>query len=138
MLYQKQFLERLAATTACESNSWTSSTSTFLAGFVLLIPTSSAASSTTELAELDPGDLARSQVGDPRRMELRLRRRQRARRRSGVVRRQAHDPCLHVVGIVEGTSTFPGIENCWRNLGEEPDLMMAFFRPLRRLALAGW
>ncbi|MEM7344861.1 MAG: uroporphyrinogen decarboxylase family protein [Chloroflexota bacterium] len=33
----------------------------------------------------------------------------------------------HVWGIVEGTSTFLGIENCWMNLGMHPDLMMAWF-----------
>ncbi|MFN8456410.1 MAG: uroporphyrinogen decarboxylase family protein [Anaerolineae bacterium] len=33
----------------------------------------------------------------------------------------------HVWGIVEGTSTFLGIENCWANLGLEPELMMAWF-----------
>jgi uroporphyrinogen decarboxylase len=33
----------------------------------------------------------------------------------------------HIWGIVEGTSTFLGIENCWANLGLEPDLMMAWF-----------
>ena len=33
----------------------------------------------------------------------------------------------HVWGIVEGTSTFLGIENCWMNLGANPDLMVAWF-----------
>ena len=33
----------------------------------------------------------------------------------------------HTWGIVEGTSTFLGIENCWLNLGMEPERMMAFF-----------
>ncbi|MCB0156210.1 MAG: hypothetical protein KDF65_15545 [Anaerolineae bacterium] len=33
----------------------------------------------------------------------------------------------HVWGIVEGTSTFLGIENCWANLGLEPELMMSWF-----------
>lgn len=33
----------------------------------------------------------------------------------------------HLWGIVEGTSTFLGIENCWRNLAENPELMIAFF-----------
>jgi uroporphyrinogen decarboxylase len=33
----------------------------------------------------------------------------------------------HLWGIVEGTSSFLGIENCWLNLGQEPDLMMAWF-----------
>jgi uroporphyrinogen decarboxylase len=33
----------------------------------------------------------------------------------------------HLWGIVEGTSSFLGIENCWRNLAESPDLMMAWF-----------
>jgi len=33
----------------------------------------------------------------------------------------------HLWGIVEGTSSFLGIENCWRNLAEEPKLMTAFF-----------
>lgn len=33
----------------------------------------------------------------------------------------------HLWGIVEGTSTFLGIEQCWLNLGESPDLMMAWF-----------
>jgi len=33
----------------------------------------------------------------------------------------------HIWGIVEGTSTFLGIENCWLNLGMEPQLMVAWF-----------
>lgn len=33
----------------------------------------------------------------------------------------------HLWGIVEGTSSFLGIENCWLNLGMEPDLMKAWF-----------
>jgi uroporphyrinogen decarboxylase len=33
----------------------------------------------------------------------------------------------HMWGIVEGTSTFLGIENCWLNLGAEPKLMIAWF-----------
>lgn len=33
----------------------------------------------------------------------------------------------HLWGIVEGTSSFLGIENCWLNLGQSPDLMMAWF-----------
>lgn len=33
----------------------------------------------------------------------------------------------HIWGIIEGTSTFLGIENCWLNLGAKPDLMMAWF-----------
>ena len=33
----------------------------------------------------------------------------------------------HLWGMVEGTSTFLGIEKCWVSLGEEPDLMMAWF-----------
>lgn len=33
----------------------------------------------------------------------------------------------HIWGIVEGTSTLLGIENCWMALGSEPDLMTAWF-----------
>lgn len=33
----------------------------------------------------------------------------------------------HTWGIIEGTSTILGIENCWLNLGMHPDLMMAWF-----------
>jgi uroporphyrinogen decarboxylase len=33
----------------------------------------------------------------------------------------------HLWGIVEGTSSFLGIENCWANLGLEPELMTAWF-----------
>ncbi len=33
----------------------------------------------------------------------------------------------HLWGIVEGTSTFMGIEKCWTGLGEYPDQMMAWF-----------
>ena len=33
----------------------------------------------------------------------------------------------HIWGIVEGTSTFLGIENCWLNLAAQPDLMAAWF-----------
>lgn len=33
----------------------------------------------------------------------------------------------HIWGIVEGTSTFLGIENCWANLSMNKDLMLAWF-----------
>ena len=33
----------------------------------------------------------------------------------------------HIWGMVEGTSSFLGIENCWLNLGMEPELMKAWF-----------
>jgi uroporphyrinogen decarboxylase len=33
----------------------------------------------------------------------------------------------HTWGMVEGTSSFLGIENCWLNLGAEPALMIAWF-----------
>ena len=33
----------------------------------------------------------------------------------------------HMWGMVEGTSSFLGIENCWMNLGAEPERMTAFF-----------
>jgi hypothetical protein len=33
----------------------------------------------------------------------------------------------HIWGIVEGTSTFLGIENCWANLSMNRELMMAWF-----------
>lgn len=33
----------------------------------------------------------------------------------------------HIWGIVEGTSSFLGIENCWTYLGMEPELMKAWF-----------
>lgn len=33
----------------------------------------------------------------------------------------------HIWGIVEGTSSFMGIENCWANLGLEPELMTNWF-----------
>ena len=33
----------------------------------------------------------------------------------------------HIWGIVEGTSTYLGIENCWANLGLEPELMTDWF-----------
>lgn len=33
----------------------------------------------------------------------------------------------HMWGMVEGTSSFLGIENCWMNLGAEPERMNAFF-----------
>ncbi|MEZ4833712.1 MAG: uroporphyrinogen decarboxylase family protein [Caldilineaceae bacterium] len=33
----------------------------------------------------------------------------------------------HLWGIVEGTSSFLGIEKCWLNLGMNPDLMIAWF-----------
>ncbi len=33
----------------------------------------------------------------------------------------------HIWGIVEGTSSFLGVENCWFNLGMQPELMTAWF-----------
>ena len=36
----------------------------------------------------------------------------------------------HIWGIVESTSSFLGIENCWMNLAQEPDLMTLWFDKL--------
>lgn len=46
-----------------------------------------------------------------------------------AVREQKGKRCVlaHTWGLVEGTSSFLGIENCWMNLGAEPDKMMAWF-----------
>jgi uroporphyrinogen decarboxylase len=46
-----------------------------------------------------------------------------------AVEQQGQQRCIvaHIWGIVEGTSSFLGIENCWFNLGMQPELMTAWF-----------
>lgn len=46
-----------------------------------------------------------------------------------AVAQQKGNRCViaHCWGMLEGTSSFLGIENCWMNLGGEPEKMTAFF-----------
>ncbi len=46
-----------------------------------------------------------------------------------AVEQQGHKRAIiaHMWGIVEGTSSFLGIEKCWANLKKNPDLMAAWF-----------
>lgn len=125
MLYQKQFLERLAADYGPREQFLDEFNIDVFAGFVPYPNQFGRKFDVTELAALELGD-----PRDPKwvthsdwNYDF-----------DGVNVREAvqwyGDKRMiraHMWGIVEGTSTFLGIENCWRNLGEEPDLMMAFF-----------
>ena len=125
MLYQKQFLERLAADYGPREQFLDEFNIDVFAGFVPYPNQFGCKFDVTELAELDLGDPHDPKwvTHDDWNYDF-----------DGVNVREAvawyGDKRMiraHMWGIVEGTSTFLGIENCWRNLGEEPDLMMAFF-----------
>ncbi|MBE7555887.1 MAG: hypothetical protein HS126_32950 [Anaerolineales bacterium] len=124
-LYQKQFVEMLAADYGPRDKFLDDFNIDIFVGFVPYPNQLGRKISVKELAELDLGDardpkwLAHSDW-NPDFAGVNI---QEAVARHGDRRAII----AHIWGIVEGTSTFLGIENCWANLGLEPDLMMAWF-----------
>ena len=125
MLYQKQFLELLAAEYGSRQQFLDEFNIDVFAGFV---PYPNQFGHKLEVSEL--ADLELEDPGDPKwvthtdwNYDF-----------EGVNVAQAVEWYgdkrmirAHLWGIVEGTSSFLGIENCWLNLGMEPQRMTAFF-----------
>lgn len=124
-LYQQQFVEMLAAEYGPRDKFLDDFNIDIFVGFVPYPNQLGRKISVNELAELDLGDardpkwLAHSDW-NPDFAGVNI---QEAVARHGDRRAII----AHIWGIVEGTSTFLGIENCWANLGLQPDLMMAWF-----------
>jgi uroporphyrinogen decarboxylase len=124
-LYQKQFVEKLEADYGPRDKFLDEFNIDIFVGFVPYPNQLGRKISVNELAELDLGD-----AHDPKWLthtdwnpdfaggNIQEAIAQHGQRRAIIA---------HIWGIVEGTSTFLGIENCWANLGLEPDLMMAWF-----------
>jgi uroporphyrinogen decarboxylase len=124
-LYQKQFVEKLEADYGPRDKFLDEFNIDIFVGFVPYPNQLGRKISLNELAELDLGD-----AHDPKWLthtdwnpdfaggNIQEAVAQHGHRRAIIA---------HIWGIVEGTSTFLGIENCWANLGLEPELMMAWF-----------
>ncbi|HBY94734.1 MAG: uroporphyrinogen decarboxylase family protein [Ardenticatenaceae bacterium] len=124
-LYQKQFVEKLAAEYGPREQFLDDFNIDLFVGFVPWPNQLGRKVDVTELAEIDLGD-----PRDPRWLthtvwnedfagcNVREAVAQHGDRRAVIA---------HIWGIVEGTSSFLGIENCWANLGLEPELMTAWF-----------
>ena len=124
-LYQKQFVEKLEAEYGSRDKFLDEFNIDIFVGFVPYPNQLDRKVDVTELAEVDLGD-----PHDPRWLthtewnydfagvNVRDAVAQQGDRRAIIA---------HIWGIVEGTSTFLGIENCWLNLAKEPKLMMAWF-----------
>lgn len=124
-LYQKQFVEMLEAEYGPRDQFWDEFNIDIVVGFVPWPNQMGKRVDVTELAAVDLGD-----PRDPRWLEHNqwnydfggMNVRQAV---SGYGDRRAI--IAHTWGMVEGTSSFLGIENCWLNLGAEPALMTAWF-----------
>ncbi len=124
-LYQKQFVEKLAAEYGPREKFLDEFNIDIFVGFVPYPNQLGRQIDVTELAEVDLGD-----PRDPRWLThtewnydfagVNVRE---------AVAQQGDQRAIiaHLWGMVEGTSSFLGIENCWFNLGKQPDLMMAWF-----------
>ncbi len=124
-LYQKQFVEQLAAAYGARDQFLDEFNIDNFVGFVPYPNQLGHKVGVKELAEVDLGnprdpkwlahtdwnpDFAGGNVNE-------------------AVAQQGHKRAIiaHIWGIVEGTSTFLGIEDCWANLGLQPNLMIAWF-----------
>jgi uroporphyrinogen decarboxylase len=124
-LYQKQFVERLAAEYGPREQFLDEFDIDLFVGFVPWPNQLGHKVEVSDLAEIDLGD-----PRDPRwltHMDW-------SDDFAGVNIQQAVEQqggrraiVAHVWGMVEGTSSYLGIENCWLNLGMEPELMTAWF-----------
>ena len=124
-LYQKQFVEKLAAEYGPREQFWDEFIIDICVGFVPYPNQLGHQVDVTELAEIDLGD-----PGDPKWLThsdwnydfagINVQQ---------AVEQQGHKRAIiaHLWGMVEGTSTLLGIEDCWFNLGKRPDLMTAWF-----------
>ena len=124
-LYQKQFVEKLATAYGPREQFLDEFNIDLFVGFVPYPNQLGRQVAVTELAEVD--------LGDPRHPKW-LAHTDWNYDFAGVNVRQAVEQqgaqraiIAHIWGMVEGTSTFLGIEDCWLNLGAQPELMMAWF-----------
>lgn len=124
-LYQKQFVERLEADYGPREQFLDEFNIDVFVGFVPWPNQLGRRVEVTELADVDLGDprdpkwLTHSQWNDDF-AGLNV--------RDAVATQSDRRAILaHTWGMVEGTSSFLGIENCWRNLAEHPNLMIAWF-----------
>lgn len=124
-LYQKQFVEKLAAEYGPREQFLDEFNIDIFLGFV---PWPNQHGHRFDISELADADL-----GDPRDPRW-LNHSQWNDDFAGLNVQQALDQqggkraiVAHMWGMVEGTSSFLGIENCWMNLGAEPERMTAFF-----------
>lgn len=124
-LYQKQFVERLEADYGPRDKFLDEFNIDVFVGFVPWPNQLGRRVEVTELAQVDLGD-----PRDPKWLTH-------AHWNDDFAGLNVHDAVAaqgdrrailaHTWGMVEGTSSFLGIENCWRNLAEHPNLMMAWF-----------
>ncbi len=124
-LYQKQFVEKLEAEYGPREQFLDEFNIDIFLGFVPWPNQLGRKVDVTELAEVDLGD-----PHDPKWLNHTTWNYDFA----GVNVQQALDQqgdkraiIAHMWGMVEGTSSFLGIENCWMNLGAEPERMVAWF-----------
>jgi uroporphyrinogen decarboxylase len=124
-LYQKQFVEQLAAAYGSRDQFLDEFNIDLFVGFVPYPNQLGHKIDVKELAEVDLGDARDPKwltfsAWNPDFAGLNV---------TEAVAQHGHQRAIiaHVWGLVEGTSTFLGIENCWANLGLQPDLMMAWF-----------
>lgn len=124
-LYQKQFVEKLAAEYGPREKFLDEFNIDIFVGFVPYPNQLGRKVDVTELAEVD--------LGDPRHPKWLTHTDWNYDFAGGnvveAIKQQGDQRAViaHMWGIVEGTSTLLGIENCWLNLGAQPDLMMAWF-----------
>src|SRR5262245_53605335 len=124
-LYQKQFVEKLEADYGSRDRFLDEYNIDIFVGFVPYPNQLGRKIEVNELAEVDLGN-----PGDPRWLTHTAWNPDFAgvNVTQAVAQQGARRAIIaHIWGIVEGTSTFLGIENCWANLGLEPELMMAWF-----------
>ena len=124
-LYQKQFVEKLAAEYGSREQFLDEFGIDIFVGFVPYPNQLGRKVDVTELSSVDLGDPA-----DPKWLNHTDWNEDFA----GVNVREAVEQhgdkraiIAHIWGILEGTSTLLGIENCWLNLAAEPDLMTDWF-----------
>lgn len=124
-LYQKQFLERLEAEYGSRDKFWDEFNIDIAVCFTPW---------PNQLGhKVDVGELALVELDDPH-DPLRLTYTAWTPDFAGLNVREAVERygdrraiVAHLWGMVEGTSSYLGIENCWANLGEQPELMLAWF-----------
>ncbi len=124
-LYQKQFVEKLEVDFGPRDRFWDEFNIDINIGFVPWPNQLGKKVDVTELENIDLGD-----PRDPRWLEHNNWADDFAGSNiKDVVARYGDRRAViaHIWGMVEGTSSFLGIENCWRNLAEQPSLMLAWF-----------
>jgi len=124
-LYQKQFVEKLEADYGPRDKFWDEFNIDINIGFVPWPNQLGKKVDVTELENIDLGD-----PRDPRWLEhVNWADDFAGSNVKDAIARYGDRRAViaHMWGMVEGTSSFLGIENCWRNLAEHPNLMLAWF-----------